>query len=65
MSEQDKEDFTEIMLDSKTVYRGVLLDVVADRVRLPDGTESVREYIHHPGACMVIWLTTPPIASVP
>jgi ADP-ribose pyrophosphatase len=54
MSEQDKEDFTEIMLDSKTVYRGVLLDVVADRVRLPDGTESVREYIHHPGACMVI-----------
>ena len=54
MSEQDKSDFTEITLDSKTAYRGVLLDVVADRVRLPDGSESVREYIHHPGACMVV-----------
>jgi ADP-ribose pyrophosphatase len=47
-------DFTEHTLDSKTAYRGVLLDVIADRVRLPDGRESVREYIHHPGACMVV-----------
>ena len=54
MSEQDKGDFTEITLDSKTAYRGVLLDVMADRVRLPNGSESVREYIHHPGACMVV-----------
>jgi len=54
MSEHDKSDFTETTLDSRTAYHGVLLDVVADRVRLPDGSESVREYIHHPGACMVI-----------
>ena len=27
---------------------------VADTVRLPDGGTAVREYIHHPGACMVI-----------
>ena len=47
-------DFTEHTLESKTAYRGVLLEVIADRVRLPDGGESVREYIHHPGACMVV-----------
>ena len=47
-------DFTEHTLDSRTAYRGVLLDVIADKVRLPDGSESVREYIHHPGACMVV-----------
>ena len=47
-------DFTEHTLDSQTAYRGVLLDVISDRVRLPDGSESVREYIHHPGACMVV-----------
>ncbi len=47
-------DFTEHTLESKTAYRGVLLDVIADTVRLPDGSESVREYIHHPGACMVV-----------
>src|SRR5690554_6286797 len=41
-------------LDSEQVFRGVLLDVRRDRVRLPDGGESVREYIRHPGAVVVI-----------
>ncbi len=50
----DPTDFTETTVDSKTVYRGVLLNVVSDTVRLPDGATAVREYIHHPGACMVI-----------
>lgn len=54
MSEREENDFTETTLASETVYRGKLLNVVSDKVRLPDGGTSVREYIHHPGACMVI-----------
>ena len=48
------DDFTETTVDSKTVYSGVLLEVMADTVRLPNGGTAVREYIHHPGACMAI-----------
>ena len=48
------EDFAETTLESTTVFQGILLHVIADRVRLPDGGEAVREYIRHPGACMVI-----------
>jgi len=47
-------DFSEETISSKSVYEGVLLHVRADRVRLPDGQESVREYIHHPGAVMML-----------
>jgi ADP-ribose pyrophosphatase len=32
----------------------VLLEVHRDRVRLPDGAESVREYINHPGAVAIV-----------
>ena len=41
-------------LTSTQVYDGVLLKVRSDKVRLPDGRESVREYIEHPGAAMII-----------
>ncbi|HKA38485.1 MAG TPA: NUDIX hydrolase [Burkholderiales bacterium] len=47
-------DFTEHKLSSQTVYRGVLLDVVADQVRLPDGATAQREYIRHPGAVVMV-----------
>jgi ADP-ribose pyrophosphatase len=36
------------------VYRGHFLDVRRDEVRLPDGTTTVREYIVHPGAVMIV-----------
>lgn len=54
MSLDDPPDFTETTLNSRTVFQGVLLHVVSDAVRLPDGGQAVREYIRHPGACMVI-----------
>ncbi len=41
-------------VDSVQVYRGDFLDVRRDRVRLPDGSTSHREYIVHPGAVMVV-----------
>jgi ADP-ribose pyrophosphatase len=34
----------------------VLLEVHCDRVRLPDGAESTREYINHPGAVAIVAL---------
>jgi ADP-ribose pyrophosphatase len=54
VAERDGADFTETTLSSEIVFNGKLLQVRSDRVRLPDGTESVREYIHHPGAAMVV-----------
>ena len=47
-------DLQETELSSETVYKGRLLHVKFDRVRLPDGGESTREYIVHPGAVVVI-----------
>lgn len=44
----------ETTLSSEPVYRGNLLDVRRDRVRLPDGSEATREYIVHPGAVLVV-----------
>jgi ADP-ribose pyrophosphatase len=41
-------------IDSTQVFRGKLLDVRRDRVRLPDGQEAVREYLLHPGAVVII-----------
>lgn len=45
---------TETPIQSDAVYDGVLLHVRRDRVRLPDGGESVREWIDHPGASAVL-----------
>ncbi len=42
------------MLCSEQVFSGALLKVCRDRVALPDGSESVREYIRHPGAVVVV-----------
>jgi ADP-ribose pyrophosphatase len=47
---------TELEIESTTVFRGKLLEVRADRVRLPDGREATREYVMHQGAVVVIAL---------
>lgn len=52
MNEDD--DLTEIGLSSETVFRGRLLHVQLDNARLPNGHESTREFIIHPGATVVI-----------
>ncbi|MBI4743137.1 MAG: NUDIX hydrolase [Betaproteobacteria bacterium] len=44
----------EELIDSTPVFKGSLLDVRRDRVRLPDGHESTREYIVHPGAVVIV-----------
>jgi ADP-ribose pyrophosphatase len=47
-------DLTEHRLSSEQVFDGALLKVYRDRVRLPDGSESGREYIRHPGAVAIV-----------
>jgi ADP-ribose diphosphatase len=44
----------EELVASEQVFRGKLLDVRCDTVRLPDGRTATREYIVHPGAVMVV-----------
>ena len=48
------DDLTEHTLESNTVYQGRLLHAKLDRVRLPDGGESTREYLIHPGAAVIL-----------
>ena len=47
---------TEEFLQGELVFSGRLLKVHRDRVRLPDGSEAVREYIRHPGAVVILAL---------
>ena len=49
-----KRDFTETTVSSRTVYRGRLLHVVEDEVRLPNGKPGRREAIKHPGAVAMV-----------
>ncbi len=49
-------DLKETPLDSTVMYEGSFIRVHRDRVRLPDGTESSREYVTHPGAVAVLAL---------
>ena len=56
MDDIDKDPLEETELESEAVFRGRLLDVRRDRVRLPDGKEAIREYIRHPGAVVVVAL---------
>jgi ADP-ribose pyrophosphatase len=44
----------EAEIASQTVFKGQLLEVRKDRVRLPNGQEAAREYIVHPGAVVIL-----------
>lgn len=47
-------DLTETCLSSETLVEGKLLYAKRDNVRLPNGKTSLREYIIHPGAVLII-----------
>jgi ADP-ribose pyrophosphatase len=47
-------DLTEQRISGEEVYAGGFLHVLRDRVRLPDGSETLREYIRHPGAVGIV-----------
>ncbi|NOZ03878.1 MAG: NUDIX hydrolase [FCB group bacterium] len=44
----------ETRVSTKPVFKGRLLDVRLDEVRLPNGKNTTREYIIHPGAVVMI-----------
>jgi ADP-ribose pyrophosphatase len=44
----------ESRVDGATAYDGKFLKVERDRVRLPDGALTEREYIRHPGAVVIL-----------
>jgi ADP-ribose pyrophosphatase len=52
----EKKDLTEHFIAGDLVYDGALLKVRRDLVRLPDGSQGVREYIRHPGAVAIVAL---------
>lgn len=55
MSKPSPEDqLRETTIESEKVYDGKLLQVYFDKVQLPDGSESTRDWIKHPGASAVV-----------
>ena len=44
----------ESRVESDDVFRGRMLHIKSDTVRLPDGTQATREFVVHPGAAMII-----------
>jgi ADP-ribose pyrophosphatase len=46
----------ETRVDSELAYDGNFLKVSRDRVKLPDGKVTQREYIRHPGAVVILAL---------
>lgn len=50
----DDAHLVETRVDSEQVFKGRLLDVRRDHVRLPDGQAATREYVVHPGAVLIV-----------
>ena len=47
-------DLDERFVSGEEVFSGAFLKVRRDVVRLPDGSEGIREYIRHPGAVLAL-----------
>jgi ADP-ribose pyrophosphatase len=55
MSSNPEDDhLVERKLNSQELFKGNFLHAFRDTVRLPDGKETTREFVIHPGAVMVI-----------
>ncbi|AFM42213.1 ADP-ribose pyrophosphatase [Desulfosporosinus acidiphilus SJ4] len=52
----EKKKLAETRLEGEVLFEGRLLRLERDRVRLPNGTEALREIVRHPGAVAVIAL---------
>ncbi|EJO5348571.1 NUDIX hydrolase [Clostridium botulinum] len=47
-------NFYEKTLDEKEIYKGKIIHVVKQKVKLPNGKESFREIVKHPGAVAIL-----------
>lgn len=54
MIDNDDKNLVEKEISSENVFDGVLLHVKKDEVELPNGHQSVREWVDHQGAASVI-----------
>ena len=54
MPDQPDPHLREQKLDGKLAYDGSFLRVQKDRITLPDGKVTTREYIRHPGAVVIV-----------
>lgn len=50
----DNELFLETPVSSEEIYKGKIVHLFRDTVRLPDGKTAVREVMRHPGAVAVV-----------
>lgn len=50
----DDTHLVETRIDSVEILKGDFLHAMRDTVKLPDGTQSTREYVIHPGAVMIV-----------
>ena len=55
--ENKLEQLEERCLSSELIYDGSVVHLYVDRVQLPDGNSSIREYVKHIGAVAVLPLT--------
>lgn len=55
--EKEIKELREEQVSSESIFRGVILDVKKDTVRLPNGNTAGREIIRHVGAVCVIPVT--------
>lgn len=53
----NSEAFEEKTISRKEIFKGQVIDVVLDEVRLPNGKIGTRELVFHPGAVAVIPIT--------
>ena len=49
--------FEEKTIKTEQIFTGRMIDLSVDTVVLPDGTESTREIVKHPGAVAIIAVT--------
>ncbi|WP_083750315.1 NUDIX domain-containing protein [Rhodohalobacter halophilus] len=54
LNKDDEMKLKETTVSSRHVFDGALLQVYVDDVTLPDGSESTRDWIKHPGASAVV-----------
>lgn len=48
------EQFEEKTLERKEIFKGKIIDVAVDQVRLPDGKTGQRELVFHPGGVGIV-----------
>ncbi|NBI27646.1 NUDIX hydrolase [Chengkuizengella marina] len=52
--EEFNKKFEEVTLDTEQIFKGKIISLQVDKVKLPNGNISTREIVRHPGAVAVL-----------